>query len=104
MFLTMNILVAVKMAVLPVSQCCPTERRGMCKFRMRLHSVAAGGRARDRNPFEVACIVDLFAVVLCKPWGVGASFNRGMVLSQRFIVQPVSTAVNFGGTTQVLRG
>ena len=57
-----------------------------------------------RNPFEVACIVELFAVVICKPWGVGASLRRGVVLSQRFIVQPVSTAVNLGGTTEVLRG
>ena len=66
--------------------------------------MAEGGRARGRNSFEVACIVDLFAVVICKPWGIGASFNRGMVLSQRFIVQPVSTAMNLGGTTEVLRG
>ena len=103
-FLTRSILVAVKMAVLPASQCWPTDRSGMCKFGMQWHSVAAGGRARSRNPFEVACIVDLFAVVICKPWGVGASLRRGVVLSQRFIVQPVSTTMNLGGTTEVLLG
>ena len=54
--------------------------------------MAEGGRARGRHPFEVARIVDLFA-------GIGASFKRGMVLSQRLIVQPVSTAMNLGGTT-----
>ena len=53
---------------------------------------------------EVACIVELFAVVISKPWGVGASLKRGVVLSQRFIVQPVSTAMNLGGTTEVLLG
>ena len=78
-FLIMSILVAMKMAVLPASQCCPTDRRGMCKFGMRWHSVAADGRARGRKPFEVACIVDLFAVVICKPWGVGVLFRRGVV-------------------------
>ena len=66
--------------------------------------MAEGGRARERNPLEVACIVDLFAVVICKPWGAGDSFKRGMVLSQRLIVQPVSTAMNSGGTTEVLLG
>ena len=76
----------------------------MCKFGMQWHSVAAGGRAKDRNSFEVACIVELFAVVICKPWGVGALFKRGMMLSQRFIVQPVSRAMSLGGTSKVLRG
>ena len=31
MFLTMRMLVAVKMAVLLASQCWPTDRRGMCQ-------------------------------------------------------------------------
>ena len=100
----MNILVAAKMAVLPVSQCWPTKRSGIRKLRMPWHPVAAGGRARGRNPFEVTCIVKLFAVVICKPRGVGALLKRGMVLSQRFIVLPVSTAMNLGGTTEVLQG
>ena len=34
-FMTMSILVAVKMAMLSASQCWPTERRGMCKFGMQ---------------------------------------------------------------------
>ena len=55
-----------------------------------------------RSPFEVACIVELFAVVICKLWRVGVSLRRGVVLSQRFIVQPVSTAMNLGGTIEVL--
>ena len=76
----------------------------MCKFGMRWHSVAAGGRASGRKPLEVACIVELFAVVICKPSGIGASWRRGVSLSQRFIVQPVSTAMNLGETTGELRG
>ena len=50
------------------------------------------------------CIGDLFAVVICKPWGVGASCKREMVPSQRLIVQSVSTAMNLGGSTEVLQG
>ena len=30
--------------------------------------VAEGGRARGMNVFEVTCMVDLFAVVICRPW------------------------------------
>ena len=59
----------------------------------------ADERARGRKPFEVACIVDLFVAVIYKPWGVGASFKRGVVLSQRLLMQPVSTTMNLGGTT-----
>ena len=77
----------------------------MCKFGMQWHSVAAGGRARGRDPFEVlACIVDLFAVVIYKPWGVGISFNSGIFPSQRLMVQPVSKAINLGGIIEVLLG
>ena len=56
-------------------------------------------KSKRQKPFEVAYIVDLFAVVICNPWGVGASFKRGMVLSQRFIVRPVSTVMNLARTT-----
>jgi len=103
-FLTKSILVAGKMAVLPASQCWPTDRSGMCKFGMQWHSVAAGGRASGRKPLEVACIVELFAVVISNPCGVGASWRRGVSLSQRFMVQPVSTAMNLGETIGELRG
>ena len=46
----------------------------------------------------------MFAVVICKPWGVGVLLRKGVVVSQRFIVQPVSTAMKLGGTTEVLQG
>ena len=49
-------------------------------------------------------IVELLAVVICKPLGVGALLRRGVVLSQRFMVHPVSTAMNVGGTIEVLLG
>ena len=76
----------------------------MCKFGMRWHSVAAAGRDRGRKPLEVACMIELFAVVISNPCGVGASLRRGVSLSQRFIVQPVSTAMNLGETIGELRG
>ena len=66
--------------------------------------MAEGGRARGRKHFDVACMVDLFAVVICKPWGVDASFKSGIVLSQRLMAQPVSTSMNLGGTTEVRLG
>ena len=76
----------------------------MCKFGMRWHSVAAAGRERGRKPLEVACIIELFAVVISNPCGVGALLRRGVSLSQRFMVQPVSTSMNFGETIGELRG
>ena len=42
--------------------------------------------------------------MIYKPWGVGALFKRGIVLSQRLMVQPVSTAMDLGGTTYALQG
>ena len=48
-----------------------------------------------------AYMVELFTVVICEAWGVGASFKSGIVLSQRLMVQPVSTAMNLGGATKV---
>ena len=42
--------------------------------------------------------------MICKPWGIGASFKSGIILSQRLMVQPVYTAINLGGTTEVLLG
>ena len=71
---------------------------------MRWHSVAAGGRARGKLPLETACMVDLEAVVISKPLGVGISLLRGMSLLQRFMVQPVSTAMNLGETTGKVLG
>ena len=49
-------------------------------------------------------MLDLFAVVICRPWGVGVSFKSGIVLSQRLMVHLVSTAMTLGGNTEVLLG
>ena len=74
----------------------------MCKLGMQWHLVAVGGKARGRNLLEGACIVDLFAAVIYRPWGVGLSFKSGVVLSHRFMVQPVSMAVILEGNTEGL--
>ena len=52
----------------------------------------------------MACIVDLFAAMIWKPWGVKVSFKSGIVLSRRFMVQPMPTAIILGGNTDGLLG
>ena len=52
----------------------------------------------------MAYIVDLFAAVVCRPWGNGVSFKSGVVLSQRLMVNPVSTAITLGGNTEGVLG
>ena len=49
-------------------------------------------------------MVDLFAVVICRPWVVVISFKSGVVLPQRLMVHPVSTAMTLGGNIEVLLG
>ena len=103
-FLDIAILVAVKMTMLPASKCWPTDMRGMFKLGMRWHWVVDGGKTRGRFHLEVACIVDLFPAAILSPRGVGVSFKRGVILSHKLMVQPVSAVIISGGNTDGLLG
>ena len=50
-------------------------------------------------------MVDLFAVLLCRPCGIGVLFKSRVVLSQRLMAHSMSTAMRtLGGNTEMVLG
>ena len=88
----MTMSVAVNTAVVPASVACPTENKGLWREGIRWHS-CFGSSGIGRNPLDAPRMMALFATVIAMPLGVVASSSSGVVLSARWMVQPVSAAM-----------